>query len=183
MSETSTMATPTATMPSNLSVIGVYDSMQQVEEALRRLTEAGYPMEKVSIIGKDLQSETEINGFVTARDLAREGARFGAWVGGIFGLLTGAAMFFVPGGPLFVLGPLATGVIGAAEGAVWTAAVGAVLGHFLAKQHIPRFTQHLKAGRYLLVVHGSEDEVQRAQGTLQATGAVDVTLSDTSAAA
>jgi uncharacterized membrane protein len=183
MSETTTMATPSTTMPSNLSVVGVYDSMEQVEEALRRLTEAGYPMEKVSIIGKDLQSETEINGFVTAKDLAKEGARFGAWVGGIFGLLTGAAMFFVPGGPLFVLGPLATAAIGAAEGAVWTGAVGAVLGHFLARKHIPKFTQHLKAGRYVLVVHGSEDEVRRAQEILQTTGATDVTVSDMSTAA
>jgi hypothetical protein len=58
-----------------------------------------------------------------------------------------------------------------------------VLGHFLARKHIPKFTQHLKAGRYLLVVHGSEDEVRRAQEILQTTGATDVTVSDMSTAA
>ncbi|HEX3604833.1 MAG TPA: general stress protein [Candidatus Dormibacteraeota bacterium] len=183
MPETTTSTRPAATLPSTHSAAGVYASMKQVEEAIRRLTDAGIPPESISIIGKDLQSETEIHGFVTAKDLAKEGATFGAWVGGLFGLLTGAAMFFLPGGPLFVLGPLAYTAIGAAEGAVWTGAVGALLGHFLAKQHIPKLTAQLKAGKYLVVVHGTEDQVRRAQAILESTGATDVSVNDTAQAA
>jgi len=87
-------------------------------------------------------------------DVARSGAHAGAWVGGLFGVLSGAAMLFVPGvGPLVVLGPLVTGVVGAAEGAVAGGGLGALLGHFVAKRHIPMFSQHLSGGNYLVVRH------------------------------
>ncbi|MGH3842368.1 MAG: general stress protein [Pseudonocardiaceae bacterium] len=55
------------------------------------------PAEQVSIVGQDLHSETHVHGFVTTGDVAKTGAKTGAWVGGLFGVLTGAALLFVPG--------------------------------------------------------------------------------------
>ena len=56
------------------------------------------------------------NGLVTTGDNAGPSAATGAWVGGMFGLLAGVALLFVPGaGPLIVLGPLAAAAVGAAE--------------------------------------------------------------------
>ncbi len=36
--------------------------------------------------------------------------------------------------------------------------MGAVLGHFIAKKHVPKYSEHLKAGNYLV---GSDYPAQR----------------------
>jgi hypothetical protein len=169
-SPTATAATATAG-----SVIAVYDDIERAQAAIQRLADSGFPMDRVSIVGKNLMSETQLNGFVTTGDVAKTGATVGAWVGGLFGLLTGVAVLFVPGvGPLVALGPLAAGVTGAAEGAAWTGILGAIIGHFVSKKHIPKFEQHIAAGKYLVLVQGSPDDITRAR-SLMSDGAREVT--------
>jgi hypothetical protein len=91
------------------SVVGVYSHIDEAEDAVRKLGEAGFPIQHVSIIAKDLGTEKKVHGFVTSCDVAKSSARTGAWVGGIFGLLVGAAFLWVPGvGPLIVAGSLAS---------------------------------------------------------------------------
>jgi hypothetical protein len=120
-------------------VIAVFDDLDGAQGAVERLAAAGFSVDRISIIGKDLQSEIRVDGLVTTGDIAGPSAATGAWVGGLFGLLAGTALLFVPGaGPLIVLGPLAAAAVGAAEGALIGSGVGAVLGHFVSKKHIPR---------------------------------------------
>ncbi|MFJ7280821.1 general stress protein [Kitasatospora sp. NPDC098663] len=141
------------------AVIGVYGSMKDAENAVRALLEQGVPAWEVSIVGQDLHSETQVHGFITTGDSAKAGAKRGAWVGGLFGVLTGAALLFIPGaGALVVLGPLAAGAVAAAEGAAVGGGLGAVLGHFIAHQHIPKYSRHLEAGHYLVLRHGPQAE-------------------------
>ncbi|MGH3575665.1 MAG: general stress protein, partial [Pseudonocardiaceae bacterium] len=61
--------------------MGVYGSMKDAEAAVRTLLEQGVPAEQVSIVGRDLHSETKVHGFVTTGDVAKTGAKSGAWVG------------------------------------------------------------------------------------------------------
>ncbi|MFI9272214.1 general stress protein [Kitasatospora sp. NPDC052896] len=146
------------------AIVGVYKSMHHAEEAVRILLVQGVPAGELSIIGTDLQSQSQVHGFVTTKDVAKSGATAGAWTGGLFGVLSGAALLLVPGvGPLLVLGPLAAGAVGAAEGAVAGGGLGAVLGHFIAKRHVPKYVRHLEAGSYLVVRHGPQaaDSVAR----------------------
>ncbi len=157
------------------AVIAVFPDLDAAQQAVERLGEAGFPLDHISIIGKDLQSETRINGFVTTGDIAGPAAATGAWVGGLFGLLGGTALLFIPGaGPLLVLGPLAAAAVGAAEGALFGGAVGAILGHFVAKEHLPAYERTIAAGSYLLVAHGLEDDVTHARRLLTDAGATDV---------
>src|SRR4029453_10916607 len=136
-------------------------------------------VERISIVGQDLSSEIRINGFVTTGDVAGPSAATGAWVGGVCGARSGAAMLFIPGlGPLVVLGPLAAAAVGAAEGALLGGAVGALLGHFVAKKHLPKYEEFVRTGNYLLVVHGTEEEVGRAQRLLTGLGSTDVQRHD-----
>ncbi|MCW2503535.1 MAG: hypothetical protein JWO79_1819 [Actinomycetia bacterium] len=161
------------------AVIGVFPELDAVHAVVERLASAGFPVEKISILGKDLRSETRINGFVTTGDIAGPSAATGAWVGGLFGLLAGSAFLFIPGaGPLIVLGPLAAAAVGAAEGALIGGGVGAVLGHFVEQKHIPKYEELVRAGNYLVVVHGSEDDVARAQQILSESGSSDVQRHD-----
>jgi hypothetical protein len=86
---------------------------------------------------------------------------------------------FIPGaGPLIVLGPLAAAAIGAVQGALVAGGVGAVLGHFVAAGHLPKYEQLVRAGSYLVVVHGAEEDVARAQQTLTEAGSTDVRRHD-----
>jgi hypothetical protein len=72
--------------------------------------------------------------------------------------------------------------VGAAEGAAWTGIVGAIVGHFVSKKHIPKFTQHLQAGKFVVVVEGARDELERARQLL-GQGASEVADGNSGAAA
>src|SRR5262249_37985478 len=127
--------TPRRNLPMNQesSVVGVYTNLDAAEDAVRKLGEGGFPIQHVSIIAQDLGSEKKIHGFVTACDVAKSSARTGAWVGGVFGLLVGAAFLWVPGvGPLVVAGSLASALLGGLEGAVGGAASAGLLGWLMS---------------------------------------------------
>src|SRR4051794_21522148 len=100
------------------TVIAVYADHASAEEAVRRLQKEGIPMQNLSIIGKDFQAVEKPLGFVTTGDVAKGGAKVGAWTGGIFGLLVGAAFLILPGiGPVIAFGPLSVALLGGIEGA------------------------------------------------------------------
>ncbi|MGH3842369.1 MAG: hypothetical protein ACRDS0_13120 [Pseudonocardiaceae bacterium] len=52
-----------------------------------------------------------------------------------------------------MLGPLAAGALTAVEGATAGGGLGAVLGHFIAKKHVPKYSRHLQEGNYLVLRH------------------------------
>ena len=161
------------------AVIAVFNDLESVQRAIVKLADDGFPIDRISIIGKDLQSEFRVNGFVTMGDIARPSAATGAWIGGLFGLLSGTALLFMPGaGPLIVLGSLASAAVGAAEGALVGGAVGAVLGHFVAREKLPKYERLVATGKYLVVVHGMEDDVERARRMLLEHGSTDVERHD-----
>jgi hypothetical protein len=161
------------------AVIAVFPDLAAAERAITELTKKGFPADRISIVGKDMESEIRISGFVTTGDVAGPGAATGAWAGGLFGVLSGTAILFIPGlGALIVLGPLAAAAVGAAEGAVLGGAVGALLGHFVAKKHLPKYEESVRTGNYLLVVHGTEEEVSKAQRLLTELDGTDVQRHD-----
>ncbi|MCA9933701.1 MAG: DUF1269 domain-containing protein [Ardenticatenaceae bacterium] len=163
------------------SVVHVYENMAAAETAVRKLDQGNFPIKQVSIMAQDMASEKEVHGFITTGDVAKAGAGTGAWMGGLFGILIGAAFIWVPGfGPLFVAGPLAAALLGGAEGAAAGAAggglLGALFGWGVSKQHIVKYQETLKAGKYLLVAHGSPEEVERARTILEDSEAVEANV-------
>lgn len=165
---------------SDQSVIGVYDTMSKAEEAIRTLSRSGFPITQISITAQNLESEKEVHGYITAGDVAKTGVGTGAWVGGLFGLLAGAAFIWVPGfGPLVVAGSLAAVLMGGAEGAAVGAVGGGLLGSLVgwgvSKKHIIKYEEHLKGGKYLVIAHGNAEEMTRAHNILQGTAATEVT--------
>src|SRR6266567_5397221 len=69
------------------AVVAVFRHHSDAEEAVRALDKGGIPMNKISIIGRDFQLKEDVQGYYHPSDAAKEGADFGAWVGGLFGLL------------------------------------------------------------------------------------------------
>lgn len=162
----------THTKDINKGEIAAFDTLEAATAAIKKLGEAGFPIEHVSMLTKNLESSTEVHGFYKASDLAKTEAGFGAWVGGFFGILGGAALLIVPGvGPVVAAGSLATMIIGGIEGATGLAAVGAIVGgitgHFVSKKHIPKLVEHFSAGKYILVVQSeSDDDLAKAREIL-----------------
>jgi uncharacterized membrane protein len=158
----------------------LYATMDDAEKAVQALQRAKFPIEQVSIITKDISTEKKVHGYVTACDVSKQGATTGAWLGGIFGLLVGAAFLWVPGvGPVIVAGSLAAALLGGVEGALAGSALGGILSGLAAwgisKEHILKYEEVVKGGRFLVIAHGSADDVKKAQEILAATGAAELT--------
>ena len=154
--------------------VAAFTEIAEAEDTVGKLIEGGVSAEKISVLAKDMQCEKQVHGFVTSCDVAKKAATGSAWLGGLFGVLAGAAFIWVPGaGPLVVAGSLTATLLGGAEGAVAAAATGGVLGWLSAlgieKKHILKFEDHLKAGRYLVVVNGSYEDLERADSILSHT--------------
>jgi hypothetical protein len=92
--------------------------------------------------------------------------------------LFGSAFFWIPGlGPLLVAGPLVSWIIGALEGAVVVgaavsglSAIGAGLyGLGIPKDSVLRYETAIKTDKFVLIAHGSVDEITRAKDILNRT--------------
>ena len=95
-----------------------YDRYEDAQRAVDHLSDAGFAVENVEIVGSDLHLVEHVTGRLTPGRAAMAGAGSGAWFGLFVGLLVG----------LFTTGPAWLGLVlgGAAIGALW----GAVFGYF-----------------------------------------------------
>ncbi len=70
--------------------------MLEVEEVACMFDKSNFPITQVSIVAQEMQSKKEVHGYVSAGNVAKAGSNTAGWVGGIFGLLIGAAFIWVP---------------------------------------------------------------------------------------
>lgn len=154
--------------------VAVYDSHEQAEAAVRELAKAGFDMKTISILGKDYQTEESVTGYFNAGDRAKFFGKFGAFWGGLAGLLFGSAMLFVPVvGHIIILGPIAATLAGGLEGAVLGGGAGALVGALssvgIPKNSVLRYETAIKANKFLVLIHGEADTILRARNVLTAT--------------
>ena len=139
------------------TTVASYETYAEAERAVDFLSDDGFPVERVAIVGTGLRSVEQVGGRLTTGRAALQGATQGAMLGLLFGLLFG----------LFFHGPAFFGVViyGLAAGIVFGAAFGA-LGH--AAQGGRRdfaSVQGIRAERYEIQV---DHEVSaRAKQTLE----------------
>jgi uncharacterized membrane protein len=161
------------------AIVAVYQTHADAEEAVQELQRAEFDIKKVSIVGKDYHTEEHVVGYYNTGDRMKYWGKMGAFWGGIWGLLVGAAFFFVPGiGPVLVAGPLAAWIVGALEGAVVVgglSAIGAALFSIgIPKDSVLKYDVALKANQFLLVGHGTADEIAKARDILARTKPISV---------
>ena len=163
------------------SVVAIFNTHTEAEEAVKELEKSSFDMKKLSIVGKDYHSEENVVGYYNTGDRVKYWGKLGAFWGGFWGLLFGSAFFFVPGiGPIVVGGPLVAWIIGALEGAVIVgglSAVGAALYSIgIPKDSIVKYETSLKSNKFLVVAHGTIDEVERAREILSSTNATETNV-------
>jgi uncharacterized membrane protein len=162
------------------SVVAVYETHEQAENAVKELQEGGIDMKSLSIAAKDTHTDEHVVGYYNAGDRMKRWGKMGAYWGGFWGLLFGSAMFAIPGlGPILVAGPLVAWIVAGLEGAVVVGGVSAV-GAGLASIGIPHdsiveYEVALKSDKFVLLVHGSAATVDKAKHILAGTQHVSYT--------
>jgi len=166
-------------MAENSAVVGIYNSHTEAEASIKELQRSGFDMKKLSIVGKDYHTEEHVIGYYNAGDRMKVWGKRGAFWGGLWGMLFGSAFFLIPGlGPIFVFGPLVAWIVGALEGAVVVgglSALGAGLYSIgIPKNSIVQYEAALKSDKFLVIAHGTADQVAKAKSILETTGATQV---------
>jgi predicted flap endonuclease-1-like 5' DNA nuclease len=163
--------------------VSIFPSHVEAEAAVLELQTAGFDMQKISIIGKDYETTEHVRGFLTWKDTAKAGAGeagyWGSFFGGLFGILTGVGLLFIPGvGPVIVAGHVAGVLAGWIEGmivggvgaAVAGGLVGALVGLGIPKEQALKYETEIKAGKFVVIASGTDEEIDRAQQILKSAG-------------
>ena len=166
-------------MSATNAAVAIYDTHSQAEEAVKELQRSGIDMKKLSIVGKDYHTEEQVVGYYNTGDRMKYWGKLGAFWGGLWGMLFGAAAFAIPGiGPVLVAGPLVAWIVGALEGAVVVGGLGAIGGGLFSigipKDSVLQYEAALKADRFLLLAHGTVNEVAQAKDVLQTTQPLEI---------
>jgi hypothetical protein len=149
----------------------VFNTHVEAEEAIHALSRAGFDVKKLSLIGKGYHSEEHPVGFYTAGDRIKSWGGTGAFWGGLWGLLFGPAVFFIPGlGLVAMAGPFVAALISALEGAVIVGGISA-LGAAFAQIGVPRdeaikYETALKVDKFVLMIRGSDEDAAKTRAVL-----------------
>lgn len=153
------------------TVISIFDTHLEADEAIKALNKMGFAMEKLSIIGKGYQTEEHPVGFYTKGDRIKSWGGIGAVWGGLWGLLFAPAVFFIPGVGLVALaGPIVTTLVAALESSMIMGGLSA-LGAALVSMGLPeadvvKYEKDLIADKFMLILHGTEEETANARELL-----------------
>jgi len=166
-------------MAEHNAVVGIFDSHTKAETSIKELQRAGFDMKKLSIVGKDYHPEEHVVGYYNVGDRMMVWGKLGAFWGGFWGILFGSALFVIPGiGPLIVFGPLVGWIVGVLEGAVvvggLSAFAAALLSIGIPKDSIVKYETAIKSDEFLVIAHGTADEVAKAKNILETAGATQI---------
>ena len=161
-------------MTTTNSVVAIYDTHEQAEHAIKELQQGGVDMKSLSIAARDTHTDEHVVGYYNAGDRMKYWGKMGAFWGGFWGLLFGSAMFAIPGlGPILVAGPLVAWIIAGLEGAAVVGGVSAVGAGLVSigipKDSVVKYDVALKTDKFLLVVHGTPDDIDKAKDIIAGT--------------
>ena len=163
------------------STVAVYDTHDDLEKAVEELRKTGIDDKRISIICREDADTEQVVGYYHTGERTGYIGRLGALLSGLGIFILGSALFFVPGlGQVIAAGPVVSWIIAVLEGTVVVGGLS-VIGVALYSLGIPKdkvitYEGFLKANKYLLVVNGTIEEVDRAHKILDGTEAAEVTL-------
>jgi hypothetical protein len=168
------------------SIVAIFKEHSAAENAVKELRNADFDIKKLSIVGREYHTEDEVVGFYNAGDRMKFWGKWGGFWGGLWGLLFGTAFLIIPGvGPVVAAGSVVTWIAAALEGAVVVAglsALGAGLYSIgIPKDSVVRYETSVKAGKFVLIAHGSADAVAKARDILRNSAAEQIDIHETPA--
>lgn len=165
----------------NQRAVGVFKTRPETEHALHELRNAGFDMNRVSVITRDANESGMAGADVRdehgnkADEGAVAGAVTGGALGGITGLLVGLGTLAIPGiGPILFAGAEATAITtalaGTAIGAAAGSLIGALVGLGIPEERAKVYSDRVTRGEYLVMVTGTEVDIRRATDILSNRG-------------
>ena len=153
------------------AVIAVFADHPEAEGAVKKLASAGFEMKNLSVVGKGFHSEEKVVGFYNTGDRVKFWGKRGAFWGGLWGLFFGGLFLTIPiVGHVIILGYIAATVISGVESAVMVgglSALGAALYSIgMPKDSVIQYEAAVKADGFLVMAHGTAEEMARAKAIL-----------------
>jgi len=142
-------------LPMGRHALASYPNYEQAQAVVDHLSDQGFQVETLAIVGADLRLVEQVTGRMTTGKAALAGAASMAWIGLLFGLFVG--LFAESGTAL-----LALALYGLVFGAVFGAVLGFVAHRATGGRRDFSSTRGLAAGRYeVLVDPARADEAER----------------------
>lgn len=162
-----------------IRALGIFTNSQAIEQAINELKAADFPMDRVSVIAKDLESNNPIdepqisdrihNQKVDTTAVVRDTLTAATWGS----VLVGLTSLVLPGlGVVIAAGSvgvaLVASVAGMAVGVVGTQnLVKALTDLGISEEQARVYSDRLQQGYYLLILEGSKAEIDRAEAILR----------------
>lgn len=176
--------------------VGLFSTRQEAEQAMHRLRDTGFHMDRISIVAKageglrDLTSDNDNYDpnkpkSEQAKGGAGAGAKAGAVTGGAIGLIGSLGILAIPGvGPVAEVGfLLANTLLGGGIGAASGGLLGALIGWGVPEDRANYYNDRVyNNDDYLVLVEGSEQDIQAAESVLSENGIRDWSIYGSTAA-
>jgi hypothetical protein len=142
------------------NTVATFDDYESAQRAVDRLSDDGFPVENLDVVGSDLRLVERVTGRLTKARTAGAGALSGLWAGLLIGLLLG----------LFTSGHSMIAVVatGAAFGVAWGAVFGYAAHAATKGKRDFSSVRTLAAGQYDVIARGGT--VERARSMLTDAG-------------
>ena len=154
------------------AVIGIYDNHELAVQAVIELKDSGFPEDKLSIMGL---TETEVvdkgNHVLPENTIHARPLGEGMAIGTALGVLTGVGLFAIPGlGILCGAGALVGAFAGFDFGLIGGGIASALTSIGVNKNVAKKYHDALAAGKFLVVAHGHQSDVDKANSLLHEHG-------------
>ena len=152
------------------SQVAIYDTHQKAIDALERLKNAEFPMEKTSLLGQAEIIDDHVH-VKSMDDIKIKTTALGVIATSTLGLLTGLGIFAIPGlGFIYGAGALVGAIAGAEIGIVGTGLFSILTTIGFSKDSVVKYEQHIVEGKFLVIINGTLEEIEKAEHILHTEG-------------
>jgi len=152
------------------SQIAIYDTHEKAVNAIKLLSHQDFPMENVSLLGKAEVVEDHIQ-IKSLDTINKVPVIAGMGAGTLVGLLSGIGVFAIPGfGFLYGAGALVGIIAGLDLGLIAGGAVSLFSYTGIKEEEVVKCEEHLKEGKFMVIVKGSQEEIEKAKNILHTEG-------------
>jgi hypothetical protein len=155
-------------------LVAVYRDHVQVQRALEKLDHSNSDLRRVCVVGTDYHVRENVWGhYATGRTFQAWG-ELGCFWGGVWAVLTGAGVFFLPRlGEVVMAGPVVGWLVETLEKGVMVKGL-TVLGAALVGRGVPAdsmldYEADLRGDKFLLMIAGATTELAKARSLIALT--------------